>query len=262
MVSGIQVSSLRPLLKTPEQVSEAFSRFARMGCKAVQVQWIDPSVPPEHIARTLRDTGMSSVSVQDFYTDVSADPEYYTKLCIVTGSEWLCVSRVPEEYKTAPGITAFARALDRLSDTIAPMGLKLCFHPTSPDYQMIDGRTLVDALMDAVQRPLSLCLDLYHIWKSGLSMPGLIRQYSGRVCMVHFKDCRGDELVPAGQGEIDWEPAIEACLQTEVAYGFVEQETWARDPFECMDEALSWLDEQLWAKPTCTSDGITFSAQK
>lgn len=245
MISGIQVSSLRPLLKTPQQVSETFSRFARMGCKTVQLQWIDPDIPPEHIAQALRDTGLNSVSVQDFYTEVAANPDYYTKLCTLTGSEWMCVSRVPEPYKNAPGIVAYARELSRLADTVAPMGLKLCFHPTSPDYQLIDGRTLVDWLMDVSGGKLHLCLDLYHIWKSGLSMPGLLRQYSGKVCMVHFKDFRGDELVPAGQGEIDWRPAIDACLETDVAYGFVEQETWARDPFDCMNEALSWLNGQL-----------------
>lgn len=245
MIPGIQVSSLRPLLKTPEQVSEAFLRFAQMGCKIVQLQWIDPAVSPEYTVQALQDAGLTSVSVQDFYTEVVANLEYYTKLCTLTGSEWLCVSRIPEPYKTAQGIVTYARELDRLSDIIAPMGLKLCFHPTSPDYGLIDGRTLVDALMDAAQRPLYLCLDFYHIWKSGISMSDLLNQYSGRVCMVHFKDYLGDELVPAGQGEINWSPAIDACVETGVAYGFVEQETWSGDPFDCMDEAFTWLNEKL-----------------
>ena len=246
MIPGIQVSSLRPLLKTPEQVSEAFSRFARMGCTTVQLQWIDPSVPPEHIARALRETGLNSVSVQDFYTSIAANLDYYTTLCTLTGSEWLCVSRVPEPYKNAQGIVTFARELDKLADAIAPMGMKICFHPTSPDFALTeDGRTLVDALMDAAQRPMYLCPDLYHMWKCSVSLPDLIRRYGDRVCMVHFKDCRGDELVPAGQGEIDFGPAIDACLEMGVTYGFVEQETWSRDPFDCMDEALSWLNKEL-----------------
>lgn len=245
MIPGIQVSSLRPLLKTTWQVSEAFTRFAQMGCKTVQLQWIDPAVPPEHIAQALKDAGLTSVSVQDFYTEVMANLEYYTKLCTLTGSEWLCVSRIPESYKTVPGIVTYARELDHLADMIAPMGLKLCFHPTSPDYELIDGLTLVDALMGSVQYPLYLCLDLYHIWKSEISMPDLLHRYSGKVCMVHFKDYLGDELVPAGQGEINWGPAIDACLETGVSYGFVEQETWSKDPFDCMDEALSWLNEKL-----------------
>lgn len=247
MIPGIQVSSLRPLLKTPEQVSEAFSRFAQMGCKIVQLQWIDPAVPPEYISHALRDVGLTSVSVQDFYTEVTANLEYYTKLCTLTESEWLCVSRIPESYKTVQGIVVYARELDHLADMITPMGLKLCFHPISPDYGVIDGRTLVDALVDATERPLHLCLDFYHIWKSGISMPGLLQQYSGRVSMVHFKDYLGDELVPAGQGEINWSLAIEACLETGVVYGFVEQETWSKDPFDCMNEAFSWLNEQLSA---------------
>ena len=245
MIPGIQVSSLRPLLKTPGQVSEAFTRFAQMGCKVVQLQWIDPAVPLEHIAQALKDAGLTSVSVQDFYTEVIANLEYYTKLCTLTGSEWLCVSRIPESYKTAQGIIDYARELDRLADTIAPMGIKLCFHPTSPDYGVIGGHTLVDALMDAAQCPLHLCLDFYHIWKSGIFMPGLLYQYRSRVCMVHFKDYLGDELVPAGQGEINWRPAIDACIDTGVDYGFVEQETWSRDPFDCMSEAFSWLSEKL-----------------
>lgn len=245
MISGIQVSSLRPLMKTPGQVSEAFSRFAGMGCKIVQLQWIDSAVSPEYIAKALRNAGLTSVSVQDFYTEVMANLEYYTKLCNLTGSEWLCVSRIPESYKTNQSIVAYAKELDSLADMIMPMGLKLCFHPTSPDYGLIDGGTLVDALMDAVQCPLHLCLDFYHIWKSGISMPGLLHQYRGRVCMVHFKDYLGDELVPAGQGEINWGPAIDACMETGVTYGFVEQETWSRDPFECIGEAFSWLNGQL-----------------
>lgn len=247
MIPGIQVSSLRPFLKTPGEVTEAFSCFAQMGCKVVQLQWIEPAVPPEYIAKALQDAGLTSVSVQDFYTEVMADLGYYTKLCTLTGSEWLCVSRIPESYKTASGIVTYARELDHLAGMIAPMGLKLCFHPTSPDYGLIDGRTLVDALMDVAKRPLHLCLDFYHIWKSGISMPGLLHQYSGRVCMVHFKDYLGDELVPAGQGEINWGSAIDACLETGVTYGFVEQETWSRDPFDCMNEAFSWLKEQLSA---------------
>lgn len=249
MIAGIQVSSLRPRLKTPEQVMEAFARFAQMGCKTVQLQWIDPVVSPEEIASALHAAGLVSVSVQDFYTEVTAHLAYYTRLCSLTGSTWLCVSRIPELYQTAEGIAAYAKELDDLYASIAPMGLKLCFHPVASDYQMVDKETLVDKLMQTVQSPLELCVDLYHLHHSGHSMQELLHQYQGKVCMVHFKDdvttAHGPVLVPAGQGEIEWEPAIEACIETGVPYGFVEQESWTRDPFDCLQEAYAWLQEQL-----------------
>ena len=52
------------------------------------------------------------------------------------------------------------------------------------------------------------------------------------------------QLVPAGQGDTDWTGVVKTCTETNVEYGFVEQERWTRDPFDCMREALDWLDGQ------------------
>ena len=37
---GIQVSSLKPLLLTEEQVRQAFCKMKALGCNVVQLQWI------------------------------------------------------------------------------------------------------------------------------------------------------------------------------------------------------------------------------
>ena len=50
MEVGIQVSSLKPLLLNEAQTREAFSRMASLGCRVVQLQWIDPSVSAKAIA--------------------------------------------------------------------------------------------------------------------------------------------------------------------------------------------------------------------
>ena len=39
MKNGIQVSSLKPLLQTPDQVREAFAKIKSLGCETVQLQW-------------------------------------------------------------------------------------------------------------------------------------------------------------------------------------------------------------------------------
>lgn len=248
MITGIQVSSLRPLLKTPQQVSEAFAKMAQMGCTTVQLQWIDFSVSPKQIADALAASGLRSVSTQDFYTVVMENLDYFIELNRLCASQWLCVSRIPEQYRSAQGLVQFAAQLDALDDRLHASGLRLCFHPTAPDYALTDGLCPVHVLMTRTRRPLQLCLDLYHVHKAGLSMADWIEQYAGRICMVHFKDYRRmpdgtQALVPAGQGEINWAPAVAACLKTGVPYGFVEQETWSRDPFDCLREAQSWLND-------------------
>ncbi|MBQ8953179.1 MAG: sugar phosphate isomerase/epimerase [Clostridia bacterium] len=246
MKTGIQVSSLKPLLKTEAQVYDAFRKMADLGCEAVQVQWVDPAVPIETIAAALRETGLYSVGTQDFYDLVHENTGYYTRLNQLTGGEWLCVSRVPERLKSREGLGSYVGELQTLQKDIAPLGQRLCFHPVAADYAPIDGVVPVEYLLE--QMPdLQLCLDLYHLNRCGFNMPEWILAHAGRICMAHFKDGIDGRLTPAGQGSVNWRGVTKACVEAGVAYGFVEQESWDRDPFDCLGEALAWLNKELEA---------------
>ena len=243
MELGIQVSSLKPLLNTPEQVDQVFARMAQMGCRWVQLQWIDPAVSPEDIAAALNRHGLRSVSVQDFCTSIRETLEYYVNLNQRTGGRWLCVSRIPEECKSLQGLAAFALELEALNEKISPLGQQVCFHPVSADFQAVPGLDAVEVLLEKLPW-MPLCLDLYHLNRCCGDMPGYIRRHAGRICMVHFKDSRDGRLVPPGQGDTPWEGVAQACRDAGVEYAFVEQETWDGDPFQCLQEALGWLKQQ------------------
>lgn len=243
MELGIQVSSLKPLLNTPEQVDQVFARMAQMGCRWVQLQWIDLAVSPEDIAAALNRHGLRSVSVQDFCTSIRETLEYYVNLNQRTGGRWLCVSRIPEEYKSPQGLAAFAREMEALNEKISPLGQQVCFHPVSADFQAVPGLDAVEVLLEKLPW-MPLCLDLYHLNRCCGDMPGYIRRHAGRICMVHFKDRRDGHLVPAGQGDTPWEGVAQACRDAGVEYAFVEQETWDGDPLQCLQEALGWLKQQ------------------
>lgn len=244
MKNGIQVSSLKPLLLTTEQVQDAFTKMKALGCNVVQLQWIDPSVPVEQIAHILRETEITSVSVQDFYDLVVENYHYYTALNIATGGTWLCVSRIPERLKTPEGLDLYIEELRTMQRQLDPLGQKVCFHPVSGDFTAIPGMNAVEYLLDHMPE-LPLCLDLYHLNRNCGDMPGFIHRYGDRICMVHFKDALGDTLVPAGQGDTNWTGVVRACLDAGVPYAFVEQERWDRDPFDCMKEAMDWLNAEM-----------------
>lgn len=244
MENGIQVSSLKPLLLTAEQVAEAFSRMKILGCRTVQLQWIDASVPAEVIAQILKKEGISSVSVQDFYDLVQANLAYYVRLNAATGGTWLCVSRIPERLKTPEGLDVYIEELREMQKTLTPLGQKLCFHPVSSDYTAVPGMNAVEYLLQQMPE-LEICLDLYHLNRNCTDMPRFIRQYGSRICMVHFKDACGDMLVPAGQGDTNWNGVVAACLEAGIPYAFVEQEQWDRDPYDCLKEAMEWLDLEI-----------------
>ena len=244
MEIGIQVSSVKPLLLTEEQVVQAFRRMAALDSKVVQLQWVDPSVSPEFIAKTLEENGIVSVSVQDFYDLVTKNLSYYTELNRCTGGKWLCVSRIPERLKSREGLDAYIAELRALQGQLDAFGQKVCFHPVSTDFNAVPGMNAVEYLLDAMPE-LDICLDLYHLNRNCDDMPGFIRRYGSRICMVHFKDAKGDTLVPAGQGDTDWSGVMEACLKVGVPYGFVEQEKWDRDPYDCLKEAMDWAQQEI-----------------
>lgn len=244
MKNGIQVSSLKPLLQTTGQVFDAFFKMKNLGCRTVQLQWIDPSVPVEDIALALKANSVTSVSVQDFYDLVQENPDYYIRLNAVTGGTWLCVSRIPERLKSTMGLDTYIEELRALQKRLLPLNQRLCFHPVSGDFAAIPGRNAVEDLMERMPE-LEICLDLYHLNRNCMDMPGFIRRYGNRICMVHFKDAIGDVLVPAGQGDTNWTGVVEACLEAGVPYAFVEQERWDRDPYDCLKEAMDWLDREI-----------------
>lgn len=244
MEVGIQVSSLAPLLTDERQVRGAFGQIAALGCRTVQLQWIDPGVSPDRIAAALKAQGLRSVSVQDLYASVAADPAYYCDLNAVTGGAWLCVSRIPKEYHSPQGLEAFVSDLRAMADRLAQRGQRLCFHPVSGDFLAVPGIQAVDTLLAAMPE-LPLCLDLYHLNRCCGDMPGFIRRWAGRIPMVHFKDSLGDTLVPAGQGQTNWSGVVQACLEAGVSYAFVEQEKWDRDPYACLGEAMDWVAEEI-----------------
>ena len=244
MKIGIQVSSLKPLLLTPEQVRDSFGKMKALGCDVVQTQWVDFSVPVESIAASAREFGVESVSVQDFYDTVADKFDYYTALNAATGGTWLCVSRIPERLKYPEGLDLYICELRAMQEKLTPLGQKVCFHPVTGDYTAVPGMNAVEYLLEHMPE-LDLCLDLYHLNRNCSDMPGFIRRYGSRICMVHFKDAVGDVLVPAGQGDTDWTGVVQACLDAGVPYGFVEQEKWDRDPYDCMKEAMDWLEQQL-----------------
>ena len=240
MEIGIQVSSLKPLLLSAEQVLEVFLKIRSLSCKTVQLQWIDPSVSVEAIAHALEQAQITSVSVQDFYDLILENTDYYTRLNAATGGTWLCASRIPERLKSPEGLDVYIAELRALQEKLSPLGQKLCFHPVSGDFAAIPGMHAVEYLLEHMPE-LYICLDLYHLNRNCADMPGFIRRYGKRICMVHFKDASGETLVPAGQGDTNWDGVAEACMEAGIPYAFVEQERWDRDPFNCLQEAMEWL---------------------
>lgn len=246
VTAGAQVSSLQAYLQTPQQMEETFCRLGEMGYHIVQIQWVNPEIPPETVAEALKKAGLTSVSTQDYYSAVMEHLEDTLRLHDLCGSRNICVSGIPSEFFSEDGCMVFAGKLSAFAAQMEAQGKVVSFHPRAQEYRRFGGKTAVDILMENTPDSFQLGLDLYHLIKAGLDPDEWIRRYQGRIEFVHFKDfCHGPNgeelLVPVGQGEIDWTSSIRACKETGVKWAFVEQERWQKDAFQCMAESLAFL---------------------
>lgn len=258
MKIGLQISSLRPYIQTEDKMRETFQKVAQMGYDTVQLQWLGKKIPVQKVADALKENGLKSVSVQDFYEEVRKDEAYYLELNEACGAKDLCVSGIPEQYMQGKeGVLAYAGELTAWMENLKNQGkmpreATVSFHPRKQEYALFEGKTAVELVMEHTPQDVRLALDLYHVVKGGQDMERWIRTYGKRISCVHFKDYTvtedGEEyLVPAGQGEIDWEGAVKACEACGVEYGFIEQEKWKKDAFLCMEEGMRAIQKLIFS---------------
>lgn len=244
-IIGIQVSSVKPFLKTSDEVNEAFEKFKASGFNYAQLQWIDPSVDDNDIKNALVKNDIISVSSQDYYHVIRDNKEAYINTCLVTGTKDLTVSGIPEQYMSKEGCDIFAKELIEFSKILANKGLTMSFHPRSQEYVDVGGVLATDLLLEKTVGHMYLCLDGYHVHASKLEPADYIAKYHEILTGFHFKDCKivdGKKvLAPIGQGTFNWDKTFEACIKYQVKYCYVEQESWDKDPFVSLKESLDYL---------------------
>lgn len=239
MITGIQISSFRPVLTTEQEVFYAFGRIKAMGCGMVQAQWIDPAVTDEAVRDALSEYSLECVSTQDKTEEVLARLKRVLKQNRLWGSRDICVSGIPEAMRSAEGVKELADSLNSLIVTARDNGQTLSFHPLGADYAPIGGVSGLKRIMDGTGGGMRICLDVYHALNAGQDIPVLLREYTGLVDSVHCKEHNAaGELVPVGRGATDWKTILPCCESAGVRYAFAEQEKWDGDPFSALEESF------------------------
>ena len=250
MEVGIQISSVRKYLENEQDVLSSFKKVSKIGYKYIQIQWISPDVSYEFVKSALAEANLKCVGTQDYYDEVMPNLNNVLKMNELWSGDNICVSRAPDRYHTLDGCIQLASEINEAIKVAQDRGKTFSFHPIWSDYTTIDGKPLIEVLLENVSDKMQIVLDVYHVNKAGLNPLDWIKKLSGRIEFIHFKDMKikddGTEiLTPVGQGLLDWDSIIKACIKTNVKYCFAEQEKWNKDPFECLKESYEFIISNL-----------------
>jgi sugar phosphate isomerase/epimerase len=159
---------------------------------------------------------------------------------------------------TEDGYKQYAYLINKVGETLKKEGLHLQYHNHSLEFHKFpSGRTGMDVLIDDTDpEALFFCLDCHWLQGAGTNPARWIRRVKDRMDTIHFKDYGIDlgttviEVTPrlfkaVGEGNIDWEPIVEASKEIGVKNYVVEQDIPDRDAFECAASSYNYITKVL-----------------
>ncbi|MBI2680936.1 MAG: sugar phosphate isomerase/epimerase [Candidatus Solibacter usitatus] len=141
----------------------------------------------------------------------------------------------------------YRRLADQLNQA-APLcqksGITLAYHNHAFEFQPVEGQRPFDILMERMDPKVKLELDVFWVSTAGQDPVALLKQYPGRVALVHLKDKAAgapvrfsedvghDAFKEVGSGSLDFRAILQAAKAAGVAHYFVEQDFCPGTPIE------------------------------
>lgn len=150
----------------------------------------------------------------------------------------------------------FVKRADEMAMKLKEQGIDLYYHNHHVEFVKYDGEYLLDIIKNATKQ-MGFELDIHWIQRGGENPVSFIKNYAGRIRLLHLKDYRiGQiqlpkgpfdpkvfmqafsnvvEFAEVGEGTLPIKECIEAGLAGGSEYFLIEQDdTYGRDPFDSL----------------------------
>jgi sugar phosphate isomerase/epimerase len=256
---------------------ETMRKMSELGYRAVEVSQIPMTA--ENVAEIKRASEDFDIKIAALSAAVepmlpgmpgetlTSDFEKIVNDCKTLDCNFLRIGMLP---LTAIGhkdkIMEFIGKAEEMAHRLAEHGIELYYHTHHIEFQKYDGEYLLDIIKNNTTK-LGFELDVHWIQRAGVNPVEFVKEYAGRISLLHLKDYRiGQidtsqidfkdmgkffglftntiEFAELGEGNLDLKAIIEAGLESGVQYFLVEQDdTYGRDPFECLEVSANHLRE-------------------
>lgn len=264
---GVQMSMLKD--KVVELgVYETMKKMAEVGYRCVEISQVDMNA--DNVAqfkKASQDFGIKvaamSAAVEPMMPgmpgeNLTADFDKIVADCKALDCNFLRIGALPfnllgEKAK----IMEFVGKAEAFAHRLAEHGIELYYHNHHFEFAKSEGKLLQDIIRENTTK-LGFELDVHWIQRGGKNPVDYIKEYNGRVRLLHLKDFRiatpdfskvdGKdrtalinalfniiEFGEVGEGNLDMKGIIETGLACGSEYFLVEQDdTYGRDPFDSL----------------------------
>lgn len=265
---GVQASTIKTKFEELGPY-ETLKKLSEMGYHSIEISQVETT--PENIAeirRAMDEFGMEVAAMSAGLEPMRPGGESlttdYDKIvadCRAVGADLLRIGMLP-----IPAMASLEKVLDfceKVNDVTQKLkedGITLYYHNHHVEFRKYDGKMLLDIIREKAPL-LGFELDVHWIQRGGANPLEVIRDYKGKVELIHLKDYRigeipqdavdalynGDmkpfrekfdnliEFAELGTGTLPLKDIIEESISSGVRYLLVEQDdTYGVDPFESL----------------------------
>ena len=253
-----QMYTVREFTKTANDLAESLEKIAKIGYPAVQMSAVGamngelPEVSAAEGRKMLDDNGLQCIATHRAWDWLVNKTDEEIEFHQILGCDFVAIGGLPREY-SADGADGYARFVKDAAPVIAKLKaaeIRFGYHNHDSEFQIVHpGRkTLFDIFIDAGGSDLCLEIDVFWAVHAGINPVRLFERCGGRVPVIHVKDKavipgHGVTMAPIGEGNIDWDEIIPACVAAGVEWYAVEQDEYLCDPFDCLRSSFEYLSK-------------------
>ena len=259
-------------------VYETMRKLNELGYHAVEVSQIPMTV--ENVAEFKRAAEDFDIKIAALSATIDAKPgssgdnltDDFQKIvddCKTLDCNYLRIGMLPATILgDKDKIMDFIDKAETVAKRLDEHGINFYYHNHHFEFQKYDGEYLLDLIKNNTTK-LGFEIDVHWAHRAGIVPVELIKQYKGRIALLHIKDYRiGNvdltdvkdratyqqrvhniiEFAEIGEGNLDMKAIIEAGLENGTEYFIIEQDnTYGRDPLESLKISGDNLREMGYA---------------
>ncbi len=249
---ALQLYTMREPAK--KDLAGTLKKVREMGWEYVQWSGM-PTLPAEQIRAELDKAGLKAITAHHAMEPFEQNYAEQLKFWRTVGIKDIAPGGMMNDCKaTLQDWLKGAQRLDTLGAKLRGDGIRLSYHNHAWEFEKFPGdpRYKLDILMEAT-RPGNLCaeLDLAWAYTGGVDPAAYIRKYKGRCPMVHAKDVikardgKKQQLVPLGQGDLNWTEIFKAGDEAGIEWYIYEQDNGQGSPFDYTQASYAFLSKHM-----------------
>ncbi|UCH26764.1 MAG: sugar phosphate isomerase/epimerase [Trueperaceae bacterium] len=232
---------------TFERLMFNLAEIGYQGIEALGTHGFEASEMGRALDKTRLQICSNHVALSELETDLDRHIAFNQKI----GNHVLVLPYLAEHQRptTRPGWTQLAKKIDSIASRCSEAGMMLLYHNHDFEMQELEGKLLLDRLLEVPH--LGLELDLAWVVRGGRDPLSLLERYAGRCSRVHIKDLAPKGTNPGEQGwadvgfgTLDWPTLVPAAIEAGAEWLIVEHDHPAH-PMATVERSFTYLKRLL-----------------